>query len=255
MTKDGSRHAKEFAIEDSELTELINKTEGKDKLIAILAGRYAMREGEIVHMRSKWLHIGDNRSQLKGIDHIQVPSSDETCSCDKCMLQEYFILCRKRYKKKYGHKPNHEWYRKMEKRFYRLKNNGKLPKLKPHAWSPKSGSGAGLIPLSFPEYTNLVKEFFENNETICLSRQAVWQRVRRMGRKYINKPNIYPHSLRSTALMYFADRGMTSISLTGFGRWKDIASSKPYINPKEAVVISDTKRIVEMDSSHSDIIQ
>lgn len=243
MSKDTVKHSYENAPTQSRLKELIDDSTGKDRLILILTGKYTMRAGEASHMRSWWLHIGDEVAKEAGVDHIQIPRHGDLCTCDTCMIYEFRKmkkdeLKKSKYDKKKIKKPA-GWWDKMQKKYYELKRKGKLPKLPEHKWSPKSSAGARLIPLSFSEYTKFIQDYFEKHDSICLTRQAIWQRMRKFG--------IHPHQNRATAIMYWSKKKMHPRSLMKIAGHEHVGATDPYDVREVWEMIEETKEIVNRD--------
>lgn len=241
MTKDLVRHSFIGAPSQLELKDILSRATGIDKIIFILAGRYGLRAGEMEHFRSKWLHINDEKAKEKRIDFIEIPPFGDICECNTCLLQEWFNF-QKNKEKRSKHdrkkiKKNFAWYKEQEQKFYELKTKGKLPKLPAHQWSPKSTSGARVIPLVFTEYTSFLKDFFSKNESVGISRISIWRRMKKFG--------VRTHQNRSTSISYFANNDMNPHSLKKFAGWKTIASCDPYISREEKAMIEEAKQIVK----------
>ena len=251
--KTKGKHAKANAPSMDESDFVINKLVGVERIIFILASRFGMREGEIYHMRDYWIHIDDKKAKEEHTDHIEIPSSGEVCKCDKCMLSEYFEFKKKRLKDDV--KTNHAWYEHIERRFYKLKKKGMLPKLREHSWTPKSDAGIRIIPAMFKEYNNFIKEYFEehtrieNNKGEPVTRRKIHYIVSKAGKKFLNK-KIYPHSLRAGLATFLGNNGMNAISMCAFFGWETIASAKPYVHPERESLIAETKRITDKYSTN-----
>jgi integrase len=243
MTKDIIKHSYENAPTQLELSNILATASGKDRVILILAGKYGMRAGEIEHMRASWLNVDNENSKTEHTDHIRIPRFGDPCSCDVCMLQEWFKF-QKNKEKKHKHdktkiKKTFIWYKDTEKEYYRLKKHGKLPELPKHDWSPKSSAGARLIPLSFPEHTSYLQDYFSKNDSLGIGRQAIWLRMK--------KYKIHTHSFRATALKYWGDRNINPRSLMKLAGHATIASSDPYINRDVHEMVEETKQIVKKE--------
>lgn len=281
--KTEGKHAKAYAPTTDELDLMIASSKGVDKLLLILTGKFGMREGEIIHMKNTWIHIGDKQSKIEKIDHIEIPLSGEVCECEKCLLQEYFKLKRKAFRKKHkkdGIETNKDWYRKTEKQFYQHIRDYKIlnkernekrheKKLKPiafnikkwftedgielkeHTWNPKSDAGVRIIPVMFPEHSQFIKEYFETHDRvidekkrITIPRRKIHRIISSIGKKLLHK-KIYPHSNRAGLATYLGNNGMSTVSMCAFFGWDDFASARPYIHSEREAMITETKRIAE----------
>ena len=227
------------ALLPSQLQHLIDNAKNDiDKFILTVLGECGLRAGELLHMRKGWIHVDDEEAEIFGHNYIDIPSSGQMCDCEECKIQKFYQIRLKRYKKKYNVKhATTEWFRKMQKKYYRLKRLNKLPELK-RRWKPKSKKGAGKIPVN-EKTGKVIKEFFEKYNGLHMTRRTLYNRVSKHGLKILPDEHVYPHALRASVATNLANSGkFTTTDLRSFMRWSSISLADHYVK-------SDEKRMVE----------
>jgi len=210
-----TRKSKPFIISKEELETLMESTHDRDRLIMVALGFAGLREGELAHMHKSWVHS----------KYIEIPEEPQLCNCVDCQLQAYFA------KKRGAVKKDVDWYPKLQKKFYKQRKAGKLKALK-HQWSPASEDGARTISYTFPGMRKTFRRWFKTHDSIGMTRQGIWQRVRTLGNKILGK-KLYPHSLRMSAATILADNGASSIKLKESMGWAKIDSALHYVESEK----------------------
>ena len=101
-------------------------------------------------------------------------------------------------------------------------------------WSPKTKASARKIPIVFDEFKDAVLLFFKDNEGLSISRQAVWQVVRKVGKEAFGAGRVlYPHAIRATCSNLWSNTGIDPYSLTSVMGWSDMRSAQPYLKARE----------------------
>jgi integrase len=246
MVSDKTATSANDALIPSQIKLLIGRTDNEvDKFILTVLGNCGLRAGELLHMKKGWCHVGDEEAEIFGHDFIEIPKRGLICDCEECRIQKFYQIQLKRYKEKYEVKnANTEWFRKTQKKYYRLKASGKLPKLQ-RRWKPKSKKGAGKIPIN-KETGKVISEFFEKYDSLNITRRQLHKRVSRHGLKVLPDKHVYPHSLRASVATNFANSGkFTSTDLRCFMRWSNIAVADSYVKPDERRMIEAYKTFDE----------
>ena len=218
------------ALLPSQLQHLIDNAKNDiDRFILTVLGECGLRAGELLHMRKGWVHVNDEEAEIFGHNYIEIPSSGQICDCEECRIQKFYQIRLNKYKEKHNVKhATTEWFRRMQKKYYRLKKLNKLPELK-RRWRPKSKKGAGKIPVD-EETGKIIKEFFKKYESLDMSRRTLYNRVSKHGLKILPDEHVYPHMLRATRATILANSGkFTSTDLRSFMRWSNIAVADHYL--------------------------
>jgi len=241
MSKDKVRHSKYFVLSPEEVRIMLNHSVGRDNFVIASLTFGGIREGELVHMQNNWIHINDKAAEKFKVNHITIPAMGNICDCDDCTRQAYFEFMRGKTKR------TSNWYPKMQKKYYALKQADDLPDLGEIRWSPKSESGARIIPILFPEYKTAVQSYFKDNKSVDITRQTVWRIVKRVGKtSFGEERTIYPHVIRATCATLWAGTGMDPYDLTTLMGWKSIKSAEPYIQ-------ADVKKMITTVKSKKDL--
>jgi integrase len=234
------------ALIPSEIKALIDRTDNEiDRYILTVLGNCGLRCGELLHLRKGWCHIDDERAKRYGHNYIEIPSRGQMCNCEECQIQKFYQIRLKRYKEKHGVKhANTEWFRKTQKLYYKLKRLNKLPKLQ-RRWKPKSEKGAGKIPID-KETGEVIKAFFEEHESLNLSRRQLYKRVNKHGLKVLPDAHVHPHSLRASKATNLANSGkFTTMDLRCYMRWANISVADHYIKTDNKLMLEAFKKVEE----------
>lgn len=244
MVSDKTATSGDDALIPSQIQYLIDKTENEiDKFILTVLGNCGLRAGELLHMRKWWCHIDDEKAKVFGHNYIKIPRWGEMCDCEECKIQKFYQIRLKRYKKKHGVKhATTEWFRKTQKKYYQLKRGNKLPKLQ-RRWKPKSKKGAGKIPID-DETSKVIKEFFEKNDVLDMTRRTLYNRVSKHGLKILPDEHVYPHMLRASVASNLANSGkFTTTDLRAYMRWSNISVADHYLNTDEKRMVESFKKL------------
>jgi len=234
--------SKSHTVSVDELRLLLDSVKGVDKILVIGLGYCGMREGELIHMRYNW--IKHNKEDLDvesfGIPHIEIPSSGTIpCECNDCRLRKFIAT-----QKTKGEHYTVEWYRKKQKKYYRLKRKNKLPELK-SVWRPKSAKGERRIPLIESDTIPILLDYFVNHKKINMDRFQVWSRVSKMGQKYLEK-KIFPHSLRATFGTHLARKGVNMFALKNVMGHMHIDTTDQYIETDKHIAFKEIKAVYKL---------
>lgn len=238
--KDRVRHSRDDALESDEVEKLLASCTGRNHFIISALTYGGIREGELVHMKKHWVHIEDKKADKFGFDFIQVPRIGDECRCVDCLRQAFYEHERAKVNKKAGIEDDTKnmklpstWYMEKQKEFYRLKRNDALPDMGKINWMPKTEAGARKIPILFDEFRNATLLFFETEDGLNVSRQAIWQVVKKVGKDAFGERIVYPHCIRATCSNMWADSGIDPKSLTNIMGWGDMRSAQPYLKRRE----------------------
>lgn len=95
-------------------------------------------------------------------------------------------------------------------------------------WWAKSEASVRAIPIP-GLIANDLRAFLELSDGFHLSRQALWQKVRQIGRRAKIKGDVYPHSLRATAATRLAS-SLTAPELCYTLGWASISMGEHYVS-------------------------
>ena len=78
---------------------------------------------------------------------------------------------------------------------------------------------------------DITQYFSEHLQGLCMTRQALWQRVKRIARRAKMGNRVFPHALRATAATTFIRKGMTNPAvLCNTMGWDRLSTAERYIN-------------------------
>ncbi len=255
------QHCKEFAPSLDEMNTLIEKTPTLQLKVAQILLFSDLRVGEVAHLQSSWVHIDDKQAEREGANYIDIPKPGQVCDCWDCMLQGYLEIQQERHPGKHSTK----WFQKYQRKFYRLKNkfkkhierlieNGRTENPKKHLkhsqewfkrkqheffvdegletlneyqWKPKTDNGKRYVWLLNDDHSKLIKEFYDENNSIGMNRRQIRDKVRSLGYKILNK-KVFPHAERSTAATRLAYSGASEATINHQMGWK-INLAKDYV--------------------------
>ncbi len=231
--KDEVQHAKDDKLELHEIKALMQQLKGSDKFIftALLYG--GLRVGELVHMRSSWIHIDDEYSDDQGYNYIQIPIKGQECSCDQCLLNAYISHVRDKHEK------SKEWYRQTRAEFYRLKRINGLP-VSEGLWRPKSKKSARKIPILMDEFKYELLSFYNNHDSLGMIRQQVAETIKRKSNSILGR-HLYPHAIRATTASLWVDSGLNVTSLMKTMGWETMNTAQIYIDASDKKAIEDAQ--------------
>jgi len=95
-------------------------------------------------------------------------------------------------------------------------------------WRPKTKKGAREI-LIHPLLPPVLTEFFATRDSIGLTRQRVWQRLKKLARQAGILHNVYPHALRATAATILAHEKISAPALQYVLGWSRLSSAEEYV--------------------------
>ncbi|MFC2069416.1 tyrosine-type recombinase/integrase [Chloroflexota bacterium] len=119
--------------------------------------------------------------------------------------------------------------------------NPKTGKYKYGIWKPKTKKGARTI-LIHPMLLPVMREFLANNESLGISRVAIWAHVKKIARQAHIFRNVYPHCLRATAATMLSLEKISAPSLKYTMGWSSLQAAEDYIKS-------------EMHQAHSELNQ
>ncbi len=237
--------SKAHVVTEEQLSTLFCNTKGKDKVLIVLLGYMGFREGEATHMKKWWLHVDDSDVKKYEIAHISIPESQK-CGCTECRLRAYQKYRKeKRTEKKLRTK---KWYAKVSKKFYKLHSKDKLPILNA-VWKPKTEAGVRRVPFLVPETMQCVINYFEEHKDIGMKRFQVWNRIQKLGEKYLDK-KIFPHSLRASFCTHLSNKlkdGVINIfNIKDAMGHEKIDTTDKYVESKSLLTLASLKKAYKL---------
>jgi integrase len=98
-------------------------------------------------------------------------------------------------------------------------------------WKPKTVAGSRSIPFKFfPTTREVLKGYFGAFDCVGKSRRALQLKLKRIAKRTDLTKKIYPHALRSTASMMFANAGLSAQALCEVMGWEDLRTAQSYIS-------------------------
>lgn len=98
------------------------------------------------------------------------------------------------------------------------------------AWTPKTDASNRTLPIhQHEESWAAVKAYVGAIGHDPVTRQAVWQIVKRVADRANLTQRVYPHALRATAATMFADMGLNEHQLCRILGWGDPRMARPYV--------------------------
>jgi len=274
--KEKIQHCRDFAPKKEELDYIINNTKEPNYKAMLILLSWGLREGEASHVRPDWIHVDDEDTKHYGADFIDIPRKGVECSCNDCLLREFvdrkqdedkdkkhslkwflkqqkkfYRLKRrmkqyikrkvKKYKKEHTNNPTEKWYEKQKIKFYEKEEMEPLI----HYWSPKTSAGVRKVWILNKEHANIIKNYFEENETLGLQRRSIYVVVRNTINKLLKKKG-FPHAIRSAAATKLAFSGISAASLnTQMGWATNLAST--YVDTESTLALTDMKSKIKID--------
>jgi integrase/recombinase XerD len=96
-------------------------------------------------------------------------------------------------------------------------------------WEPKTQNGVRGIPLRDRDTRRLLHSYFDLNDSIGISRIAIWHRVKEVAKQTDITKKITPHVLRHTYGTLLAEQDFTAAEITSAMGHKSIEASERYI--------------------------
>jgi hypothetical protein len=260
------QHCRNFAPSTEEVNFLINSAKTLQHKVMLILLSNGMRESEVSHIQSDWVHINDNNSKHEGANFVSIEKKGQFCDCPDCLLQGYIKIQQERHpgehsitwfkkkqhkfyllkakfkkyiikqKKKYPGIHSVDWYKRKQRKFFIDKGFEKLNKTQ---WSPKTSAGERYVWILNDSYANDIKEFYSANKTIGMNRRQIYIEVKKMGMKLLKK-KLFPHAIRSHSATKFAYSGLASASINTLLGWQTNLAST-YVKTDSALALKDLK--------------
>ncbi len=97
-------------------------------------------------------------------------------------------------------------------------------------WGPKTPAAVRAIPFKhFPVTREVLKSYFGAYDEVGKSRRALQLKLKRVAQRAGLTKKVYPHALRSTAAMMFANAGLSAQALCEVMGWEDLRTAQSYI--------------------------
>lgn len=114
-------------------------------------------------------------------------------------------------------------------------------------WKPKSPAAARTIPFGWlPDRGDLIKSYFIVHDRLPFeSVMTVRRWVHRIADRAKIGQRVYPHSLRATAAMCLAERGISAQGLRNLFGWKNLETAESYVRRGGWGVQQELERIME----------
>lgn len=203
MIDTAERHAAHDAPNDEEFARLYSatflqeddlETRLEDRFITVGSGRLTLRKGALLHFHPGWL---DRERKL-----IMVPHFEE-CSCTYCIERA---------------------------EDYAENNDVSVEEALELCWSPKTEAGVRGIYYGWSMQTiNAVEEFADLVGELDMDASTVNRRVDKLIERAGVRENIYPHALRASSALFWADLGLEAAYLQAIMGWKSIEVAVAYL--------------------------
>lgn len=221
------RHSREDAITEKQFDGLYRAADRLGEpyrldclFVLMVAGRLGLRAGELCHVDESWINWERRQIEIPTIDPCTLGKDGGVCGycrdraasaveCDEDLTMDEAIAER---------------------------------------WEPKTQNGARAVPFGFDDrVADVLEEFFMFRDRYGRSRSSVNRRVNRMVEAAGYPRSLcYPHSLRATAAMFHASRGLNTAALQALMGWKKLDTAQNYVRLSGA----QTRRALE--AIHSD---
>lgn len=221
------RHSREDAITDKQFDRVFEAADGLEEpfrieclFVLIVAGRLGLRAGELCHVDESWINWERQQIEIPSVDPCTLGRGGGICGyCNARAAAEVEAA-----------------------------DNLTIEEALAHRWEPKTDTGARAVPFGFDDRVKTVlEEFFFFRSRYGKSRSSVNRRVNRMVEAAGYPTSLcYPHSLRSTASMFHASRGLNSAALQALMGWEKLDTAQNYVRLSGA----QTRRA--LDAVHSD---
>ncbi len=97
-------------------------------------------------------------------------------------------------------------------------------------WHPKTRAGVRSIPFRYFLATReVLKGYFGAYDSVGKSRRALQLKLKRVAKRAGLTKKVYPHALRATAAMMFANVGLSAQALCEVMGWEDLRTAQAYI--------------------------
>lgn len=221
------RHSREDAITDAQFDKLFSAAESMDEpyrldclFVLIAAGRLGLRAGELCHVDADWINWQQRQ--------LDIPRHDP------CTEGKHGGVC--------------GYCRDRAQKAVECNDDLTAEEALAERWEPKTENGARAVPFGFDDRVETVlEEFFIFRDGYDRSRSSVNRRVDRMLEAAgLPRSLCYPHSLRATAAMYHASRGVNTAALQALMGWKKLDTAQSYVRLSGA----QTRRALE--DAHGD---
>jgi len=170
------------------------ETRLEDRFITVGSGRLTLRKGALLHFHPGWL---DRERKL-----IMVPHFEE-CSCTYCIERA---------------------------EDYAENNDVSVEEALELCWSPKTEAGVRAIYYGWSMQTiNAVEEFADLVGELDMDASTVNRRVDKLIKRAGVRENIYPHALRASSALFWADLGLEAAYLQAIMGWKSIEVAVAYL--------------------------
>jgi integrase len=169
-------------------------TRVEDRFIVVAGGKLGLRRGEIAHFSEEWL----NREKQT----LTIPRH-ETCTCSYCNKRA---------------------------REYAENNDMTAEEALEHCWSPKTEASVRTLFYGFSEQVvQAVEELADVVGEFDKCPLTVNDRVNKLAERAGLQQNLYPHALRATAGIRWADLGLEAHYLQAWMGWSSIEVAVHYL--------------------------
>jgi len=210
------------ALEEDELDEFLELAKTKTDRVrhtCVILARTGMRAAELAHMTEDWLRIGSEERDMQ----IHIQSVD--CECGDCRAKAKQMAKRMVADKKTEYEDEDKALEVALGRY----------------WTPKSKRGTRTIPVKHRDARDAIRELFTTDKgramlgerngvpAFGVTRQTIWNRVRRVADELDAEEPVRPHTLRHTYASLAALKGATAPTIRDTLGHADISSSQRYI--------------------------
>jgi integrase len=223
MYKDEFEDDDVAALEEDELDRFLELAKTKTDRVrhtCVILARTGMRAAELAHMTEDWVRIGEREDDVQ----VQVRSTD--CDCGDCRAKARQMARRMAEDDENPHDDVDAAFETALGRY----------------WTPKSKRGARTIPVKHRDARESLRALFGDGapdpavtvgpggkKRFGVTRQTIWDRVRRVGDELDSEDPVRPHVLRHTYATLAALKGAEAPTIRDTLGHSDISSSQRYI--------------------------
>lgn len=203
MIETAERHAAYDAPNPEEFARLYSatfleeddlETRLEDRFITVAGGRLTLRKGALLHFHPGWL---DRERKVIMVPHF------EDCRCQYCTERA---------------------------ESYAEDNDVSVEEALELCWSPKTEAGVRAIYYGWsPQTIHAVEEFADLVGELDMSASTINRRVDKLAERAGIERNIYPHALRASSALFWADVGLEAAYLQAIMGWRSIEVAVAYL--------------------------
>lgn len=241
-----TRHSREDALTERQFELLYQSIDDmktskrlETKFILMCAGRMGMRAGEIAHISKNWTDTSTHTIEIPEHDPCDFGKFADPCGYCRNRARDYIETQNRSFGDVISDVKDQ--YPQLDKQAIKTiaQDNFKEGSISFEEaldlrWSPKTQSSARSIPYDFDVRVQLVfEDFFDNYSKFPKSKCTINRRISTVAEKSELENDVYPHSLRATAAMLHASRGVSPYSLMSTMGWETLETARAYIGSSD----------------------